>query len=174
METYRELRDGEEVRIQVRRRGLALLRHSLFNKGTAFTCEERAALGLEGLLPEGVSTLEQQVRRMHANIVRKQDPLEQYVGLAALQDRNEVLFHRLLLENLEEFMPIVYTPTVGLACQEFSRIFRRGRGLWITPAHRGRIERILGNAPFDDVRLIVATDNERILGLGDQGAGGMG
>ena len=174
METYREKRDGDEVRIEVRRRGLALLRHSLYNKGTAFTCEERAALGLEGLLPEGVSTLEQQVRRMHAAIVRKHDPLEQYVGLAALQDRNEVLFHRLLLDNLEEFMPIVYTPTVGLACQEYSRIFRRGRGLWITPAHRGRIERILDNAPFDDVRLIVATDNERILGLGDQGAGGMG
>jgi len=174
MERYSERRDGSEVRVEVPYRGTALLRHSLYNKGTAFTRAEREAFGLEGLLPAAVGTLDQQARRMYASIVRKADPLERYIGLAALQDRNEVLFHRLLLDNLEEFLPIVYTPTVGLACQEYSRIFRRGRGLWITPGHRGRIHEVLGNAPFQDVRLIVATDNERILGLGDQGAGGMG
>jgi malate dehydrogenase (oxaloacetate-decarboxylating) len=170
----RDPAEGPLIRVEVPYRGAALLRHPIYNKGTAFTREERRAFGLAGLLPDGVSTLVQQVRRMHANIVRKQDPLEQYVGLAALQERNETLFHRLLLDHLEEFLPIVYTPTVGLACQQFSRIFRRGRGLWITPGHRGRIEQVLGSAPFEDVRLIVATDNERILGLGDQGAGGMG
>src|SRR6185369_1373599 len=174
MQRYRERRDGDTVRVEVPYRGGSLLRHPLYNKGTAFTRAERQAFGLEGLLPAAVSTLEQQVRRMYASIVRKADPLEQYIGLAALQERNEDLFHRLLLDNLEEFLPIVYTPTVGLACQEYSRIFRRGRGLWITPGHRGRVHEVLASAPFEDVRLIVVTDNERILGLGDQGAGGMG
>jgi malic enzyme len=155
-------------------RGAHLLREPMYTKSTAFTAEERAAFGLEGLLPAAVSTMEQQERRVYANIARKQDALEKYIGLAALQDRNEHLFYRLLVDHIEEFLPIVYTPTVGRACQEFSHIFRRARGLWITPAHRGRILEVLGNAPFDDVRLIVVTDNERILGLGDQGAGGMG
>ena len=126
-----------------------------------------------GCCPSAVSTMEQQARRVYGNIVRKTDPLERYIGLAALQDRNEILFFRVLVDHLEEFLPIVYTPTVGRACQEFSRIFRRARGLWITPEHRGRVREVLANAPFDDVRLIVATDNESILGLGDQGAGGM-
>jgi malic enzyme len=146
----------------------------MFTKGTAFTKEERATLGLEGLLPHAVSTLEQQSQRVYANIARKKEPLEKYIGLAALQDRNEYLFYRVLIDHIEEFLPIVYTPTVGQACQEFSHIFRRARGIWITPEHRGHIKEVLGNAPFDDVRLIVVTDNERILGLGDQGAGGMG
>ena len=146
----------------------------MFTKGTAFTKEERASMGLEGLLPHAVSTMEQQSQRVYANIIRKKDPLEKYIGLAALQDRNEYLFYRVLIDHIEEFLPIVYTPTVGQACQEFSHIFRRARGIWITPDHRGHIKEILGNAPFDDVRLIVVTDNERILGLGDQGAGGMG
>ncbi len=165
---------GEESRMDVHYRGSHLLAHAMHNKSTAFTLEERAALGLEGLLPTAVSTMDQQARRAYANIVRKTEALERHIGLAALHDRNEHLFYRVLRDHLEEFLPIVYTPTVGQACQEFSHIFRRARGLWITPDHRGRIYGVLGNAPFDDVRLIVVTDNERILGLGDQGAGGMG
>ncbi len=165
---------GGRTRLTVPYRGARLLRHPMFTKGTAFTKEERQTLGLEGLLPHAVSTMEQQSRRVYLNITRKKDPLEKYIGLAALQDRNEYLFYRVLIDHIEEFLPIVYTPTVGQACQEFSHIFRRARGIWITPEHRGHIKDVLGNAPFDDVRLIVVTDNERILGLGDQGAGGMG
>jgi malic enzyme len=165
--------DGKD-RVLVPYRGTALLNHPLYNKSTAFTREERAAFGLEGLLPDVVSSMEQQARRAYGNIVAKPSPLERYIGLAALHDRNEHLFFRVLQEHLEEFLPVVYTPTVGLACQQYSRIFRRPRGLWITPAHRGRVAEALANAPFEDVRLVVVTDNERILGLGDQGAGGMG
>ena len=161
-------------RISVPYRGTRLLRHPMFTKGTAFTLEERIALGLEGLLPHAVSTMDQQARRIYASIQRKPDPLEKYIGLAALQDRNEHLFYRVLVDHIAEFLPIVYTPTVGRACQEFSHIFRRARGLWITPEHRGHIANVLKNAPFEDIRLIVVTDNERILGLGDQGVGGMG
>jgi malic enzyme len=159
---------------RVRERGVALLNQPLLNKSTAFTREERQALRLEGLLPDVVTAMEQQALRAYLNIARKTDDLEKYIGLAALQDRNEHLFYRVLLEHLEELLPIVYTPTVGRACQEFSRIFRRPRGLWITPRHRGRVAQVLDNAPSRDVRLIVATDGERILGVGDQGAGGMG
>ena len=155
-------------------RGAQLLGDPMHNKSTAFTRDERAALGLEGLLPAAVSTMEQQARRAYANIVRKPDALERHIGLAALHDRNERLFYRVLGDHLEDLLPIVYTPTVGRACQEFSHIFRRARGLWITPDHRGRIHDVLGNVPLEDVRLVVVTDNERILGLGDQGAGGMG
>jgi len=150
-----------------------VLHDPLRNKGTAFTAEERAALGLEGLLPSAVSSVAQEARRAYEAIARKGDALEQYIGLAALQDRNENLFYRVLIDHIEELLPVVYTSTVGQACQEFSHIFRQPRGLWITPAHRGRIEAVLANVPHKDVRLIVVTDNERILGLGDQGAGGM-
>ena len=175
MEAYRRKRgaDGRE-RVELRLRGPQLLNHPMYNRATAFTRDERRALGLEGLLPDVVSSMEQQARRAYGNIARKGEPLERFIGLAALQDRNEHLFYRVLGDHLEEFLPIVYTPTVGLACQQYSRIFRRARGLWITPEHKGRMSEVLTNNPYEDVRLIVVTDNERILGLGDQGAGGMG
>jgi malate dehydrogenase (oxaloacetate-decarboxylating) len=159
--------------IEVRERGTALLHHPRHNKGTAFTREERAVFGLEGLLPDVVSDLATQVDRIHASFQTKESPLEQYIGLVGLQDRNQVLFYRLLLDHIETYLPIVYTPTVGQATERYSEIFRRARGVWITPRHRGRIRQVLANAPERDVRLIVVTDAERILGLGDQGAGGM-
>jgi malate dehydrogenase (oxaloacetate-decarboxylating) len=175
MESYRTV-PGPDGRPQlcVPCRGPALLNHSMYNKSTGFTHEERAAFGLTGLLPDTVSTLQQQAERAYGNIARNADPLARYIGLVSLQDRNEHLFYRVLVDHLEEFLPIVYTPTVGRACQMYSKIFRRARGLWITPRHRGHIHGVLGHAPFSDVRLIVVTDNESILGLGDQGAGGMG
>jgi len=174
MERYRVGADEAGPRVEVPYRGAQLLSHPMYNKSTAFTREERAAFGLDGLLPDAVSTMEMQAARVHGNIVRKDDPVERYIGLAALQDRNEHLFYRVLVDHLEEYLPIVYTPTVGRVCQMYSRIFRRARGLWITPRQRGKIDEALANAPYEDVRLIVATDNESILGLGDQGAGGMG
>jgi malic enzyme len=146
----------------------------MLNKGTAFTHEEREVLGLEGLLPEAVSTAEEQVARARQAVLRVPDPLERHLRLAELQDQDEILFYRLLVDHIEELLPFVYTPAVGAACQEWSHVLRRPRGLWITPRHRGRIHEALGHAPFDDVRLVVVTDNERILGLGDLGAGGMG
>ena len=175
MEKFRLHRDPVHGdRLEVPLRGRALLADPMYNKGTAFTPEERRTFGLEGLLPDRTSSAEIQKKRTYQAIVRKDEAIERYIGLAALQDRNEVLFYQLLEDHLDEFLPIVYTPTVGQACRKYSQIFRRSRGLWITPRDRGRIREVLANAPYEDVRLIVATDNEGILGLGDLGAGGMG
>jgi malic enzyme len=155
-------------------RGEALLRDPILNRDAAFTRAERQELHLEGLLPPAVLTLEQQVEMELQKIIAKNDPLERYIGLIALLDRNETLFYRLLIEHMDSLTPIIYTPTVGLACQRFSHILRRPRGLFICPEDRGHIADRLRNFASQDIRLIVVTDNERILGLGDQGAGGMG
>jgi malate dehydrogenase (oxaloacetate-decarboxylating)(NADP+) len=156
------------------KRGVELLHDPVLNKGTAFTEAERDRLGLRGLLPPRASTQEVQVARVLENLRRKTSDIEKYIFLISLQERNENLFYRVVMENVEEMMPIIYTPTVGQACQEFGHIFRRPRGLYITNRDRGRIRQILRNWPYSDVRMIVVTDGERILGLGDLGANGMG
>src|SRR5262244_1950323 len=151
-----------------------ILNHRVLNKGTAFTDPERRRLGLDGLLPPQVETLEKQVVRAYAAYKRKDDDLERHIYLRALQDTNEVLFYRLLLDHIEEMTPLVYTPTVATAIEQFSHIYRRPRGLVIPYPLRDSIPQLLRNRPNPDVDVIVVTDGERILGIGDQGAGGLG
>jgi malate dehydrogenase (oxaloacetate-decarboxylating) len=160
--------------IEVPFRGQLLLERPLFNKGTAFTSDERRTFGLLGLLPPTEETLDEQAARSYEAYGAKETDLERHIYLRQLQDANETLFYRLLLDHLAEMMPIVYTPTVGLACEQFSHIYRRPRGLFIAYSERNAIDAILENASSPQVEVIVVTDGERILGLGDQGAGGMG
>ncbi len=157
-----------------RLRGYELLHDPRVNKGTAFTDAERRAYGLEGLLPAGVTTMEWQIARRHAEIASLESDLQKYLVLSDLQARNETLFYAVLMSDPAAYMPLVYTPTVGEACQKFAHIFRSARGMYLPISARGRLREILGNWPERDVRFIVVTDGERILGLGDLGAGGMG
>jgi malate dehydrogenase (oxaloacetate-decarboxylating)(NADP+) len=154
-------------------RGLALLRDPLLNRGTAFTEDERDRLGLRGLLPPHVLTMSEQATRIMSNLRRLPNDLDKYVALNALHDRNEALFFRVVCDHIDEIQPLIYTPTVGLACQRFGHIFQRPRGLFISAADTGRIAKLLENWPYP-AKLIVVTDGERILGLGDLGANGMG
>lgn len=154
--------------------GMEILRNPALNKGTIFSDAERDTLGLRGLLPPRVSTPEHQEARVLENLRAKTDPLEKYVYLASLQDRNEKLFYRIVVAHTAEVMPIIYTPVVGHACKKFAHLFRRGRGLYITRHDRGRIAQILRNWPEKEVDIVCVTDGERILGLGDLGANGMG
>jgi malate dehydrogenase (oxaloacetate-decarboxylating) len=160
--------------VETTRSGYDLINSPLLNKGTAFTEQERDVFDLHGLLPPTVSTLDEQVSRRLQALRQLPNDFERYVFLRGLQDSNEVLFYALLVRNLEELLPIVYTPTVGLGCQHFSQAFRRPRGLFLSVPHQKRIESILAHPRFDNVEVIVVTDGERVLGLGDQGAGGMG
>lgn len=173
--TYLEKTDAEtgERYVEVKERGTDILLDPILNKGTCFSLEERRALGLEGLLPPAVATEEEQETRAYGNYLRTGDEVHRYLFLAALHDRNETLFYRLLLDHIEEMLPIVYTPTVGKICEQFSHIYRRPRGVHVCTRDRGRIREVLARTPLPDCRIIVATDNEAILGIGDQGVGGM-
>ena len=154
-------------------RGFDVLRNPSLNRGTGFTEKERDALGLRGLLPPHVLSQDEQVKRILLNLRKLSDPLQKFVALNALHDRNEALFFRVLCDNIDEMQPLVYTPTVGLACQQFGQIFQRPRGMFIGANDRGRIAQVLRNWPYR-AGIIVVTDGERILGLGDLGANGMG
>ena len=156
------------------RKGKALLENPLTNKGSAFTLRERDELDLHGLIPPAVSTIKRQLDRAYENFNAKVSNLEKFIYLTALQDRNETLFFRLVLEHIDEMMPIVYTPVVGEACQKYSHIYRKARGLYVSYDQRHQMEKILNNYGIPNPSVIVVTDGERILGLGDQGAGGMG
>ena len=155
-------------------KGQALLENPIFNKGSAFTETERDVFALRGLLPPHVDTIDVQLQRAYNAFSEAKDDLGKHIYLRQLQDTNEILFYRLLADHIEEMLPIVYTPTVGTACQRFSQIYRRPRGIFISYPNRGNIRKILANRPIKDIDVIVVTDGERILGIGDQGAGGMG
>lgn len=166
--------DSGEQFLEVDLYGKAILKDAFLNKGEAFTRDEREALGIRGLLPDHVSTIEEQLHRVAVQYDLKTTEIGKNVYLNGLMDRNETLFYRFVLENLESLVPIIYTPTIALACSHWSRIYRRQHGLYITPRDRGRIAEMLRQRPVSEPPVIVVTDNERILGIGDQGAGGMG
>jgi malate dehydrogenase (oxaloacetate-decarboxylating) len=166
--------EADAASLDTSRSGYELLADPLLNKGTAFSEAERDSFDLHGLLPPTIGTLEEQVSRRLQVLRAFGTDLERYAFLRDLQDTNETLFFALLVQNLEEMLPVVYTPTVGAGCQQFSRLFRKPRGLFLSMPHKNRIEEILAHPRFDKVEAIVVTDGERILGLGDQGAGGMG
>ena len=163
-----------EALIETSLTGQRLLDSPLLNKGSAFSRDERREFDLLGLLPAHSSTVEEQLARTYENYQRKETDLERYVFLMALQDRNETLFYRLLLEHISEMTPIIYTPTVGEGCRQYSHLFRRPRGLYVSYPNRDEISVLLDNAPSETVEVIVVTDGERILGLGDLGVGGIG
>ncbi|CZF78757.1 NAD-dependent malic enzyme [Grimontia celer] len=154
--------------------GPALLETPLLNKGSAFSVEERMFFNLEGLLPEAIESIEEQAERAYKQYLRFENDMDKHIYLRNIQDTNETLFYRLVNNHISEMMPIIYTPTVGAACENFSEIYRRGRGLFISYPNRYRIDDMLNNASRHNVKVIVVTDGERILGLGDQGIGGMG
>ena len=154
--------------------GPSLLEMPLLNKGSAFSLEERVSFNLMGLLPQNVESIEEQVARVYSQYQQCATDLDKHILLRSVQDDNETLFFRVIEEHLEEMMPIIYTPTVGQACEEFSNIYRNHRGLFISYPDREHMDDILRSATKDNVKVIVVTDGERILGLGDQGIGGMG
>ncbi|KTD34447.1 malate dehydrogenase [Legionella moravica] len=161
--------------VTITKHGMELIKDSLLNKNTAFSTEERDRFGLHGLLPSTIESLEEQIVRCHDAYHLKETPLEKHIYLRALQDYNEVLFYRFIIENLEEIMPIIYTPVVGLACEQFSHIYRQPRGLFLSYPVRDKMDEIIKSiASSRTISVIVVTDGERILGLGDQGAGGLG
>ncbi len=174
-ETYELIQSADGYTVRISARGAAVLASPAINRGTAFTTEERRELGLTGLLPSGVSTLDSQLRRTYAQCTRQGSDLAKWVYLTNLRNRNEVLFYKLLTEHIEEMLPIVYTPTVGLAIEQFSNEFRRSRGVYLSIDHPDEVELALRNTRLgpDDVDLLVATDSEGILGIGDQGVGGI-
>lgn len=165
---------GKDRTLKTALRGRALLEHSLLNKGTAFSHAEREFFGLHGLIPAAVETLDQQAARIYQAYKKKSEDISRHIYLRELQDRNETLFYRVLLNHIGEMLPMIYTPVVGLACQRFSEIYRRPRGLFISYPERDRMEEMIANIELPDVQVIVVSDGERILGLGDQGIGGMG
>ncbi len=159
--------------LEVKLRGLALLRLAATNKGTAFTNEERTTLGLEGLLPPRVTSLQHQVERLYRNYLQQSDDLSKYQFLRSVQDRSEFTFYALLADHLTEMMPIIYTPTVGKAVQQYSSLYQSPRGITVSAENADRTEQVINNYPWDDIRMIVVTDSSAILGIGDQGHGGL-
>ncbi len=172
--TERPKKSKKKRPLYIRYAGPILLETPLLNKGNAFSVQERRAFNLEGLLPATIESIEEQSQRAYQQYLQFDEDLDKHVYLRSIQDTNETLYFRLITDHLEEMMPIIYTPTVGLACQKFSQIYRRKRGLFVSYPDRDRMDDLLQNATKQNVKVIVVTDSERILGLGDQGIGGMG